>query len=82
MTEQPKSYMYLDRHRIWYLPSKGKYYLHRLDGPAYDGAHGEKVWYIDNNYIPPRDIEPWLKENNMTAPYSEEDQMAIMLRWA
>ena len=47
MEEQPKSY--IDEHgsKIWYLPSKGKDYWHRLDGPAIEDEDGSKWWYVD-----------------------------------
>ena len=48
MEEQPKSY--IDEHgsKIWYLPSKGKDYYHRLDGPAVEWKDGSKVWFVDD----------------------------------
>jgi len=30
--------------KSWYLNDK----LHRIDGPAYEGADGSKIWYHDN----------------------------------
>lgn len=43
-----KSECYTDRYddTIWYLPSKGKNYWHRLDGPAFECANGTKSWYM------------------------------------
>ena len=46
--EQSKSYIDEVGDTIWYLPSKGKSYWHRLDGPAVEYLHGSKKWYKDN----------------------------------
>ena len=58
--------------------------FHRIDGPAvielnFTGNVIYEAWWI--NGIPMTDIKEWLKENNIGEPYSEEDQMAIILRW-
>jgi antitoxin component YwqK of YwqJK toxin-antitoxin module len=59
--------------------------LHRVDGPAYiwyykNGSIGSEHWYINGIYINDN-IIPWLEENNIIAPFSEEDLVAIKLRW-
>ena len=46
--EQPEFYINEHDHKIWYLPSKGKNYLHRLDGPAIEEAHGTKQWWVND----------------------------------
>ena len=47
--EQSKSYINEDGDKTWYLPSKGKYYYHRLDGPAIEIESGRtKYWYVDD----------------------------------
>ena len=46
--EQSLSYSTQDTARFWYLPSKGREYLHRLDGPAAVYIDGTKYWYIEN----------------------------------
>jgi antitoxin component YwqK of YwqJK toxin-antitoxin module len=56
---------------------------HRLDGPAYilynnDGSIMSEQWWVNDINIV---IIPWLEENNIIAPFSEADQMAIKLRW-
>ena len=58
--------------------------LHKIDGPALiiHCVNGQivKKYYLYDIHIT-REIQDWLIENNITAPYSEEDQMAILLRW-
>ena len=47
MNEQPKNYtIYGDK--FWYLPSKGRDYCHRLDGPAIEWKNGLKEWFVDD----------------------------------
>ena len=47
MNEQPKNYtIYGDK--FWYLPSKGRDYCHRLDGPAIEWKNGLKEWWVDD----------------------------------
>ena len=48
MEEQSKSYINEAVERVWYLPSKGKNYYHRLDGPAVEYQDGTKCWYVDD----------------------------------
>jgi len=77
----------------WYYgdekPEQEQWYVngihHRIDGPAnvyyyFDGKINHKLWYINGN--PVVDIDSWLMENNISAPYSESDEMAIALRWS
>ena len=47
MNEQPKRYINEYGDKFWYLPSKGRRYFHRLDGPAVEGADGSKEWFVD-----------------------------------
>ena len=47
MEEQPKSYIDEEGNKFWYLPSKGKDYWHRLDGPAVEWKDGSKAWWVD-----------------------------------
>ena len=59
---------------------------HRIDGPAiilYNeyGLIEDAQWWVNNIFIND-DIIPWLEENNITAPFSEADQVAIKLRWS
>ena len=56
---------------------------HRTDGPAViryykDGNIKHKAWFLNGQKFDPTD---WLYENNITAPYTDEDKMAIKLRW-
>ena len=48
MEEQAKSYIGKGGDKIWYLPSKGKNYWHRLNEPAFEDKNGTKVWYKNN----------------------------------
>ena len=55
---------------------------HRLDGPAFmrynkDGSINHEEWIVHGIEID----ENWLEENNIIAPFSEEDLVAIKLRW-
>ena len=64
-------------------PDKGQ--LHRIDGPAVikynrDGEIVAQRWIINDEDIT-KDILKWLKENDINEPFSEEDIMAIKLRW-
>lgn len=47
MEEQSESLITKDGDKVWYLPSKGKTYYHRLDGPALECATGTKIWSVD-----------------------------------
>lgn len=44
--ETPKTYINNAGTRIWYLPSKGKSYWHRLSGPAVEHMNGTKEWWV------------------------------------
>ena len=33
--------------KFWYVDNK----LHRIDGPAYEGASGTKIWYVDGKRL-------------------------------
>ena len=61
---------------------------HRIDDPACKIYHykNELIQQIDKKYYLydihiTCEIQDWLVENNITAPYSKEDRMAIILRW-
>ena len=47
MNEQPKNYTTTYGDKFWYLPSKGRGYYHRLDGPAIEWKYGTKAWWVD-----------------------------------
>ena len=58
---------------------------HRLDGPARigyyeDGQIEYEEWWIYGIKI--EDISDWLIENNIVVPFSNEDLVAIKLRWS
>lgn len=46
MYEQSKQYTNASGTEIWYLPSKGRNYWHRIDGPAAEFANGAKQWRV------------------------------------
>lgn len=48
MKEQSRFYIDEKGNKFWYLPSKGKRYFHRLDGPAMEYADGTKIWCVNN----------------------------------
>ena len=48
MNEQSTSYIDRSGDKIWYLPSKGKDYYHRLDGPAIELEGGTKQWWVND----------------------------------
>ena len=48
MTEQAKSYTSERGDKTWYLPSKGRGYYYRLDGPAVEDVDGTKEWWVDD----------------------------------
>ena len=82
MKEQSQFYLDHNKDKVWYLPSKGRDYYHRLDGPAYvcydeQGKLEDRFWYVNDVIID--DMDDWLKENNITEPFSNEDRMAIKL---
>jgi len=63
----------------WYIHGV----LHRDDGPAIvkydtDGTLMEERWYIHGIHITNPE---WLAETNISAPYTDEDLLAITLRW-
>ena len=64
-----------DGTKIWYINNQ----MHREDGPAVEWADGTKEWWLNSQEIFP---EEWLKENNINPNnMSEEDQVALILRW-
>ena len=48
MTEQAKSYTSERGDKTWYLPSKGRGYYYRLDGPAVEDVDGTKEWWVSD----------------------------------
>ncbi len=48
MREQSQFYLDHDKDKVWYLPSMGRDYYHRLDGPAVEYRDGTKYWYVDD----------------------------------
>ena len=48
MIEQAKNYTTRRGDKFWYLPSKGKDYWHRLDGPTLEYKDGTKEWWVDD----------------------------------
>ena len=46
MQEQPKCYVNKNGYEIWFLPSKGKDYYHREDGPSIIQKDGTEMWHI------------------------------------
>ena len=65
-----------DESKEWYI--KGK--RHRIDGPAVEWSDGTKFWYVDGRILDTKEVESWLKENNVDLG-TIEGQMAFKLRW-
>ena len=38
---------YSRKRNVFYYKDRGMTILHRLDGPAYEGASGSKAWWVD-----------------------------------
>jgi len=60
--------------------------LHSFDRPAFqswnlDGSVHHKEWYIYGQTITESCIATWLEENEIRLPFSDEDIVAIKLRW-
>lgn len=60
----------------WYYMGK----IHRLDGPAFIAANGDYCYFVDGKEVTNEFIE-WIKENNITYPFSKEAEVLITLRW-
>jgi len=54
--------------------------LHRLDGPAVERPDGTRFWYINNKMLNSKEVENWIKENNVDLSINE-GQLALKLRW-
>lgn len=48
MEEQSNSYIDGNGNKFWYLPSRGKDYFHRTDGPAIELMDGSEGWCFNN----------------------------------
>jgi hypothetical protein len=68
--------IYTDGSQFWYFNGK----CHRLDGPAWIGIDGSQQWYIDNKNIT-KEVEEWLKCNDISYPFDEETQTLFKLRF-
>ena len=71
------------QYQQWTSPVCGWDY-HMIGSPARiwyhkDGSVQMEAWHFYGEET--EDYSEWLIENNITAPYSEEDEMAIKLRW-
>ena len=64
-------------YKAWWLNN----HLHRLDGPAVESSDGEKRWRINGMPLPAKEVEKWLKENNIDLS-TDEGQVAFKLRWS
>ena len=64
-------------YKAWYIDGE----CHRTDGPAVCGAQGSERWYVNGKKLPEKEVEQWIKENNIDLS-TEEGEMAFILRWA
>lgn len=47
MMEEP-DFFFIHKDKIWFLPSEGRHYWHRLDGPAVESELGTIEWWANN----------------------------------
>jgi hypothetical protein len=68
--------IWADGTQAWFV--NGKY--HRLDGPAIIWVDGTQYWYVNDNNIT-KEVEEWMKCNNISYPFDEETQTLFKLRF-
>ena len=61
----------------WYRHNK----LHRLDGPAIVELYYTDRWHINDIDIT-KEVEIWLETNNITIPFTQEEQAQFILTFA
>ena len=72
MEEQSELYT-IKGDKLWYLPSKGKNYRHRLDGPAVEWSDGTKAWWVDDKLH--RLDGPAIKREDGTKEWYVDDKL-------
>jgi ribosomal protein L24E len=60
----------------WFVNSK----CHRLDGPAFIGMDGTQSWFVNDKDIT-KEVEEWLKCNDISYPFDEIALMQFKLRF-
>jgi hypothetical protein len=68
---------YKDGTKEWCVDGK----CHRLDGPAVEYKNGTKEWWVNGKYLDTKEVETWLKENNVDLS-TEEGQAAFNVYWS
>ena len=68
-----KNGMYTNKYgtKAWYVNDE----LHRLDGPAIEGADGSKEWWVNGIYYV--SFEEWLE----AVVVSDEQKVFLKLKW-
>jgi len=54
--------------------------LHRIDGPAVELKGGRKEWYVNGEKLNKKEVETWIKNNNINLK-TKEHQVLFMLRF-
>jgi hypothetical protein len=54
--------------------------LHRIDGPAVIRADGRQGWHVQGQEIT-AEVLVWMRDNAITWPFTESQQMEFALRW-
>ena len=68
---------YNDGTKVWYVNGK----KHRTNGPAVIKSNGLMYWFINGIKISNIIIDQWLEENQITWPFSNENELAFKLRF-
>jgi hypothetical protein len=53
---------------------------HRAAGPALTYPNGDRYWMVQGNDITEA-VEDWMRDNDVTWPFTESQQMEFALRW-
>ena len=69
--------IHADGSECWYQYGE----RHRLDGPAIIRSNGYQFWFINGNEIT-EDVENWLETNNITYPFTKEEQVQFILTFS
>ena len=65
---------FIDNSQVWKLDGK----FHRLDGPAVIDSDGRHAWYVNGIHVS-NEVRAWMKTNNITLPFTEEEQAQFIL---
>ena len=68
--------IYPDGSQWWFLHGR----RHRADGPAVIRPDGTQSWYVQGCDIT-AEVLAWLRDNDVTWPFTESQQTEFALRW-